>query len=195
LNYIVLRYTFFLSMKASQPPSWEPQGSDRKIERLPSQLIRAPNASEKLADLALDLTYEFPRSPRALFAGYVIAGRMLDKCRAILNGTGGEYVYNCSLDRVFLELAWLDADHFQDFVATGASDEEVAGWIRANAKARSPGEIAAWNFTLKGRRICELTPDRQAWVQEYLLAHVEPKIQERVIFNFDLLDAEEGRLG
>jgi hypothetical protein len=150
--------------------------------------------SKMHAKLGLDLTYEFPRSPRALFAGYVIAGRMLDKCRAILNGMGGEYVYNCSLDRIFLEFAGLDADDFRNLVATGATDEEVADWIYANAKARSPSEIAAWNFTLKGRRICELPPDRQAWVQEYLLANVKPEIQERVIFNFDLLDAEEGRL-
>ena len=147
-----------------------------------------------LTDLVLDLTYEFPRSPRALFAGYVIAGRMLDKCRALLHGTGGEYLYNCSLDRAFLEFAGLDAADFKEFVSTGATDEEVAEWIHVHAKIRSKGQIAAWNFTLKGRRICELPPDRQALVQEYLLAHVDPAFQERVIFDFDLLDAEEGRL-
>jgi len=147
-----------------------------------------------LTNLTLDLAYEFPRSPRALFAGYVIAGRMLDKCRAVINGTEGEYRYNCSLDRVFLEFAELDAEDFKEFVATGADDEQVAEWIRFHARVRSPGEIATWNFTLKGRRICELPPDRQAWVQEYLLAHVAPEVQERVIYNFDLLDAEEGRL-
>jgi hypothetical protein len=32
-------------------------------------------------------------------------------------------------------------------------------------------------------------------LQKYLLANVRPEVQERVIFNFDLLDAEEGRLG
>lgn len=148
-----------------------------------------------LADLAPDLTREYPRSPRALFAGYVIVGRMLDKCRAELNGTAGEYEYDCGLDRVFLEFAGLDANAFKDFVGTGATDEEVAGWIRAHAKVRSPAEIAAWNFTLKCRRISELPPERQAWVQDYLLQNVKPEIQERVIFNFDLLDAEEGRLG
>jgi len=148
-----------------------------------------------LAQLALDLTRDYPRSPRALFAGYVIAGRMLDKCRAILNGTAGEYEYNIGPDRVFLEFAGLNADEFKDFVATGATDEEVADWIQARAKVHSAAEIAAWNFTLKCRRICELPPDRQAWVQEYLLANVKPEVQERVIFNFDLLDAEEGRLG
>jgi len=150
---------------------------------------------EDLADLALDLTRDYPRSPRALFAGYVIVGRILDKCRALLNGTAGEYQYNYGMDRVFFEFAGIDAGQFKTFVATGASDEEVAEWIHARAKLHSPGEIAAWNFTLKCRRISELPPDRQAWIQEYLLEHVKPEIQERVIFNFDLLDAEEGRMG
>src|SRR5580698_2870850 len=108
---------------------------------------------EELAQLAPDLTKDYPRSPRALFAGYVIAGRVLDKCRAILNGTGGEYQYNIGMDRVFLEFAGLDAEEFKKFIATGASDEEVADWIHKKAKLHSPAEIASWNFTLKGRRI------------------------------------------
>jgi hypothetical protein len=150
---------------------------------------------EDLSDLALDLTQDYPRSPRALFAGYVIVGRILDKCRAFLNGTAGEYEYNYGMDRVFFEFAGIDADAFKDFVATGATDEEIAEWIKSRATTHSPGEIAAWNFGLKCRRICELPPERQAWVQDYLLANVKPEIQERVIFYFDLLDAEEDRLG
>jgi hypothetical protein len=150
---------------------------------------------EDLATLALDLTQDYPRSPRALFAGYVIVGRILDKCRAFLNGTAGDYEFNYGMDRVFFEFAGIDADQFKDLVATGATDEEVVDWIHTNAKVHSPGEIAAWNFTLKCRRISELPPERQAWVQEYLLEHVRPEVQERVIFNFDLLDAEQGRLG
>jgi len=150
---------------------------------------------DKLENLALDLTQEYPRSPRALFAGFVIAGRVLDKCRALLNGTIGEYAFNYGTDRVFFEFAGIDSDDFKNFVATGATDEEVAEWIKSKAKAHSPGEIAAWNFTLKGRRISELPPDRQAWIQEYILTNVRPEAQERVIFTFDVLDAEEGRLG
>jgi hypothetical protein len=148
-----------------------------------------------LAELALDLTQDYPRSPRALFGGYIILGRMLDKCRAEVYGTAGEYQYNIGMDRVFLEFAGLHADDFRNFVATGATDEEVIEWVHAHARPHSAADIAAWNFALKCRRICELPPDRQAWVQEYLLAHVAPEIQEKVIFNFDLLDAEEGRLG
>lgn len=150
---------------------------------------------KNLANPVLDLTYEFPRSSGALFAGYVIAGRRLDQCHAIFNGTGDEYMYNCALDRVFLEFAGLDADDFKDLVATGATDEDVENGIHANAKVHSPGEIATWNFTLKGRRICELPGNRQAWAQEYLLANIPPELQPLVIFNFDLIDAEEGRLG
>jgi hypothetical protein len=150
---------------------------------------------EELAKLALDLTQDYPRSPRALFAGYVIAGRVLDKCRAVLNGTAGEYEFNYGIDRVFFEFTEISADEFKDFVATGATDEEVAAWIQPKAKVQSPGDIASWNFTLKCRRISELPPERQAWLQDYLLANVKPEVQEKVIFNFDLLDAEEGRLG
>jgi len=148
-----------------------------------------------LAKLALDLTRDYPRSPRALFAGYVIVGRILDKCRALLNDTAGEYEYNYGIDRVFFEFTGINAEEFKDFVATGATDEEIEEWIESQAKVHSPGEIAAWNFTLKCRRISELPPDRQAWIQEYLLANIRPEIQEKVIFSFDLVDAEEGRLG
>ena len=150
---------------------------------------------EDLADLALDLTMDYPRSPRALFAGYVLIGRALDKCRAVLNDTAGEYDFGCNLDRVFFEFTGINEKEFEDFVATGATDEEVEDWIHEHAKVQSAADIAVWNFTLKCRRISELPPDRQAWAQEYLLENVKPEVQERVIFNFDLLDAEEGRLG
>ena len=40
----------------------------------------------------------FPRSPRETLGGYVIAARTLDKCRASLAGTLGEYKFDCPLD-------------------------------------------------------------------------------------------------
>ncbi|MGD1089888.1 MAG: DUF5069 domain-containing protein, partial [Verrucomicrobiota bacterium] len=54
---------------------------------------------------AKDLTKEYPRSPRVTLAGYVIAARMLDKCRAAISGTLGEYHFDCPLDRYFLQFA------------------------------------------------------------------------------------------
>ena len=47
--------------------------------------------TEKLRLLAKDLTRDYPRSPRDTLGGYVVAARTLDKCRAVLAGTAGEY--------------------------------------------------------------------------------------------------------
>ena len=48
---------------------------------------------------APDLTQRPPRSPRTRLGGYVLLPRMLDKGRATLAGTNGEYHYNCPLDQ------------------------------------------------------------------------------------------------
>src|SRR5512135_190240 len=61
-------------------------------ERLPMALNNAP-----------DLTKRPPRSPRVRLGGYVILPRMLDKGRAAVAGTPGEYHYNCPMDQGFLE--------------------------------------------------------------------------------------------
>ena len=59
--------------------------------------------------------------------------RCLDKCRASLLGWQGDYNYGCPLDQMFLNEAGLDTNEFRNFVATGASDEEVAQWVSENA--------------------------------------------------------------
>src|SRR5437867_3376351 len=65
---------------------------------------------EKVKLLARDLRdgKEFPRSPRKTLAGYVLAARAVDKCRAVLIGWEGEYHSNCPLDQVWLKFAEID---------------------------------------------------------------------------------------
>ena len=63
-------------------------------------------------NLAKDLSKSFPRSPRETVAGYVIAGRTLDKCRATLAGIAGEYHFDCPLDNLFFSFAEISADEF-----------------------------------------------------------------------------------
>src|SRR5882762_4862642 len=58
--------------------------------------------SGKLASLAKDLAKDYPRSPRELLAGYIIGMRTLDKCRAALNNSLGEYHFNCRSTVCFL---------------------------------------------------------------------------------------------
>lgn len=88
---------------------------------------------EALQLLAKDLRKQDPRPAEEKLAGYSMAARCLDKCRASLLGWQGSFTYGCPLDQQFLNEAGLDNDEFKNFVATGASDEEVAQWIEEHA--------------------------------------------------------------
>lgn len=153
-----------------------------------SQLTISP----QLKTLAKDLTQDFPRSPRETLGGYVLGARMLDKCRAVTNGTGGEYHYNCPLDKKILDFTGIDADQFQEFVATGASDEEVGAWIQAHSKVKERGEIVQWNNKLRDLRLSDLPLSLQEYMEDYVAQYV-PK--GKVVYHwFDVYDYEEGRL-
>ncbi len=89
---------------------------------------------ERVKRLAKDLRKEEPRSPDAKLGGYELAARCVDKCRASLVGWQGEFMYGCPMDREFLDEAGIDAEELKDFVATGASDQEVGQWIEQHAQ-------------------------------------------------------------
>src|SRR5262245_46579443 len=111
--------------------------------------------TDALKLLAKDLAKDYPRSPRETLAEYVIAGRVLDKCRAFVNGTISEYLFNCPLDQRFFEFAEIDAEAFKNFVASGATDADVAEWITKNAKQRPRIEIIKWNNYMRDLRVSE----------------------------------------
>ena len=59
---------------------------------------------------AKDLTKEAPRSPRIRIGDYALMGRMIDKGRATLNGTVGEYHFACPLDQQLFTYKGVVAD-------------------------------------------------------------------------------------
>jgi len=142
---------------------------------------------------ALDLAKTPPRSPRETFAGFVIAARMLDKCRADIAGTSDEYHYNCPLDQMFLDFAGIDADEFKKVVATGIDDVAVSDWIKANHKELSQEDIVAWNNDLRYKRISEMPINLQIFLEDYIQEYVQPK-GKTVYHWFDVYDIEEGRI-
>ncbi len=91
---------------------------------------------EKVKKLARDLRREEPRSPYEELGGESCAARTLDKCRATLVGWNGEYQFGCPMDQHFFKETGIDRQTFQDFVATGATDEEVAEWVQEHAHTR-----------------------------------------------------------
>ena len=148
--------------------------------------------NEKLKLLAIDLTKEFPRSPRELLAGYVIAARCLDKCRSVLAGTAGEYHSGCPLDLFFLEYVGIAYDDFKAQVATGATDAEMAGWIESKATRRPRIEIIKWNNDWRGKRMCELPDKLQEYMEDYIPKFIR---RNRPVYHFfDVYDIEEQRI-
>lgn len=148
--------------------------------------------SDQLKLLAKDLNKEYPRSPRETIGGYVLAARTLDKCRATLNGTNGEYHYDCPLDNMFLGFAEINADQFKAFVATGASDEQVGEWIQQHAKQKDRLEVVKWNNGLRYTTIKELPDQLQLFMEDYVPEVVPPG---KVVYHFfDVYDIEEKRI-
>lgn len=146
----------------------------------------------KIRLLAKDLNREFPRSPRETLAGYVIAARMLDKCRAHLNGSLGDYKFDCPLDRQFFDFTGIAVEPFKEMVSTGATDAEVAAWITANAQKQPRIEIIKWNNRLRNMRICDLPDALQEFLEDYIPKFV-PK-NRPVYCWFDVYDLEEQRI-
>ncbi len=147
---------------------------------------------ERLLLLAPDLAKSFPRSPRETLAGYVVAARTLDKCRAVLAGTAGEYHFDCPLDRTFLDFAGLSSDAFKAFVATGATDDQVASWITEHSKIKNSRDVILWNNKMRNMRICDMPVELQEFLEGYI-----PKFIRRnrpVYVWFDVYDIEEQRI-
>ena len=141
---------------------------------------------------ALDLTKEYPRSPRETLGGYVVAARALDKCRAEIAGTNGEYHFDCPLDNFFFDFVGIEGASFKEFVATGADDAAVAQWLTENSKNQSQEEIVQWNNDLRYKRISEMPIELQVFIEGYIPENL-PK-GSIVYFWFDIYDIEEERI-
>jgi hypothetical protein len=149
---------------------------------------------EKVQLLARDLrdAKDYPRSPRTTLGGYVLAARAVDKCRAVLAGCEGEYHSNCPLDQIWLRFAEIDYDAFRSFVATGATDDEIASWIGEHAKKRPRSEIIAWNNQQRDMHLKDLSPELQEYMEDYLAEFIP---RNRIVYHwFDVYDLEEERL-
>ena len=67
-----------------------------------------------------------------------------DTCRP-----GRPYHFNCCVDRDFLKFSGIKAEEFEQFVASGATDSEVATWIGKKSRIQNPGRVAAWSLLMR----------------------------------------------
>ena len=135
-----------------------------------------------------DLTKRPPRSPRVRLGGYAILPRMLDKGRATLAGTNGEYHFNCPLDQQFLGFAGIDAEPVLEQLKLGNGDGDILDWIGANAKHQRTGsEIAAWSAFQDQRGPVDL--EMREFYNEFQKS-IAPKRAD-VSSWFDILDIDD----
>ena len=87
-----------------------------------------------------------PRSPRCRLGGYVTLPRLLDKGRATIAGTNGEFNYDAPIDQHLKDFLGVDTAALREQLASGKGDGEILAWIKANQRHRhTDAEIAQWS--------------------------------------------------
>lgn len=135
-----------------------------------------------------DLTQRPPRSPRVRLGGFVILPRILDKGRATLAGTNGDYTYACPMDMRFFEFTGLDPDLLKAQLDGGRTDAEILGWVASSSSLkRTDSEIAAWSEWQERRSPTD--PESRDYFNK-LHSSVAPH-REDIATWFDLLDLDD----
>jgi hypothetical protein len=138
---------------------------------------------------APDLTQRPPRSPRSRLGAYSLLPRMLDKGRATLAGTNGEYHFDCPLDKRILTFVGIDPKKLLAALKKGKGDGEILEWIQANAKhKRAPWEIQQWSDHMDRRG-----PDSDAETLQFFAQSVAKftRTREDVKTWADLLELDD----
>ncbi|MFN0075823.1 MAG: DUF5069 domain-containing protein [Prosthecobacter sp.] len=95
---------------------------------------------------APNLTQRPPRSPRVRLGGYTILPRLLDKARAVIAGTAGEYKYNNPNDGHFFRFTGITPDALLAQVNTGSGDWDMLLWVNEYAPLKHTTlEIEQWS--------------------------------------------------
>lgn len=122
---------------------------------------------------AKNLTKEPPRSPYVRIAGFALLGRTIDKCRAFIAGTVGEYTFNCPVDREIFGFKGIDAAEFKAFAATGATDEEIGAWVHEHGVKKTDEEIKEWSDSQDGEYEGIVEDDKESFAHAASSGHIK----------------------
>jgi len=140
-----------------------------------------------------DLTKQAPHSPRERLAGFVIASRAVDKCRATLAGTPGEYHYDCPLDNQLFSFKGITGAQFKAAVQSSKNYEEIGVWLQANGTPKTPAEIKTWSDEMESSSMMKNPEKRSYFIEECARLGLNPEMN--TTFNgLDADDAETSRL-
>jgi Domain of unknown function (DUF5069) len=138
----------------------------------------------------MDLTKQFPRSPRERLEGVAMLPRTIDKARARKAGTLGEYIFDCPMDRRLFESMRTDGEEFLGVVTAADDDAAVASWFVRNGHMPRGADLESLNAEIEhwGPKSDESRARFEK--QRDVIAPGRSDITTWT----DLIDAEEGRL-
>jgi hypothetical protein len=134
-----------------------------------------------------DLTKQAPHSPRKRLAGFVIATRAVDKCRATLAGTAGEYHFDCPLDNMLFTFKGITGEQFKAAVQSATTYEEVGAWLLANGTMKTPAEIKTWSDATEASSLMKVPEKRAAFIENCHKIGLNPEMNS----TFDWLEGDD----
>jgi uncharacterized protein DUF5069 len=139
------------------------------------------------AIIVRDLTKQAPHSPRERIAGFVIASRAVDKCRASLAGMLGQYLYDCPLDKLLFAFKGITSEQFTAAVQASTNSEEVGAWLQANGTAKTAVEIKAWSDEMEAASLMKNPEKRSFFIESCAALGLNPQMNS----TFDWLEADD----
>jgi hypothetical protein len=134
-----------------------------------------------------DLTKQAPHSPRERIGGFAIASRTVDKCRASLAGTLGEYHYDCPLDNVLFSFKGINGEQFKAAVRTAKTYEEIGNWLQANGTKKTTAEIKAWSDGVESESMMNDPKKRVYFIENCTKLGLKPETST----TFDWLEEDD----
>lgn len=123
----------------------------------------AAPATGAISFAAPNLTRHPPRSPRTRLGGYVHLPRLIDKARAELAGTNGDYHFDCPMDKRFWAFTGIAPAAMLAEIRSGKSDSEILTFVQASAQ-KHPAEVAEWSRWFE--QLTPTTPDGRAFFND-----------------------------
>jgi hypothetical protein len=140
----------------------------------------------------MDLTTQPPRSPNDRLLGIPMLPRTIDKARAFLAGTNGEYLYGekSSFDMAMLGFLGLTPEQFLEGIRTSPDDDSMLSWLRSHARSLTPREVDDFAVTFLNDGDDDADRARFAERRAKLPIGIQPRVKGWA----DLLDVAEGRI-
>jgi hypothetical protein len=134
-----------------------------------------------------DLTKQVPHSPRERLAGFAIADRTTDKCRASITGKLGAYHYDCPLDNMLFSFKGINGAQFKTAVQSAKNYEDVGVWLQANGTKKTAAEIKTWSDEVEAGSPMKNPEKRAFFIGECNKLGLDPEKSS----TFDWLEADD----